>query len=134
MSSSVTARPQRLRAAERAGGPAYERLERGYRARAKVMERYAGPRAVSLADGDPPEVGETLKQPELARTLESIARDGFDGFYRGEIAQRLLAGVEAEGGQWTAEELAGYRVREREPLQFDYNGWQVVTAPPPSSG
>ena len=118
----------------RDGFPVYERLERGYRARAKVMERYAGTRAVYLADGDAPEVGETLKQPELARTLESIARDGFDGFYRGEIAQRLLAGVEAEGGQWTAEELAGYRVREREPLRFDYNGWKVVTAPPPSSG
>ncbi len=118
----------------RDGFPVYERLERGYKARAKVMERYAGTRAVYLADGDAPEVGETLKQPELARTLESIARDGFDGFYRGEIAQRLLAGVEAEGGQWTAEELAGYRVREREPLRFDYNGWQVVTAPPPSSG
>ena len=118
----------------REGFPVYERLERGYRARAKVMERYSGTRAVYLADGDPPEVGETLKQPELARTLESIARDGFDGFYRGDIAQRLLAGVEAEGGRWMAEELAGYRVREREPLRFDYNGWQVVTAPPPSSG
>ena len=118
----------------RDGFPVYERLERGYRARAKVMERYAGTRAVYLADGDAPEVGETLKQPELARTLESIARDGFDGFYRGEVAQRLLAGVEAEGGRWTADELAGYRVREREPLRFDYNGWQVVTAPPPSSG
>ena len=52
----------------RDGFPVYERLERGYRARAKVMERYDGTRAVYLADGDPPEVGETLKQPELART------------------------------------------------------------------
>ena len=118
----------------RDGFEVYPRLETAYAGRRAVMERYKGSRELFLADGDPPQAGEVLKQPDLARTLESIARDGFDGFYRGEIAQRLLAGVEAEGGQWTAEELAGYRVREREPLRFDYNGWQVVTAPPPSSG
>ncbi len=59
---------------------------------------------------------------------------GHDGFYRGVTAQRLLAGVKAEGGQWTAQELAAYQVKEREPLQFDYDGWKVTTAPPPSSG
>ena len=118
----------------REGFPIYERLERGYARRSEVMERYRGTREVFLADGDPPQVGETLKQPDLARTLELLAEKGFDGFYKGDIADKLLASIEEEGGQWTAGELAGYEVRVREPIEFDYRDWHVVTAPPPSSG
>ncbi|GAB1595748.1 gamma-glutamyltransferase [Lysobacter claricitrinus] len=118
----------------RDGFPVYARLEKGYASRRTVMERYRGTRAVFLADGDPPKVGETFKQPELAHTLELIATKGFDGFYRGETATKLLSAVKEEGGQWTAAELSGYRVRERTPLKFDYRGWQITTAPPPSSG
>ncbi|SOD54472.1 gamma-glutamyltransferase [Pseudoxanthomonas wuyuanensis] len=118
----------------REGFPIYARLQRGYAAKREVMERYPGTRAVFLADGNPPVEGEILKQPDLARTLERLAEKGFDGFYKGETARKLLAGVKAEGGQWTAAELAGYRVREREPLTFAYNHWRIVTAPPPSSG
>ena len=118
----------------RQGFPVYERLERGYASRRAVMERYRGTREVFLADGDPPKVGETLVQPDLARTLELLASHGFDGFYRGEVAAKLLAAVAEEGGQWRADELAGYQVREREPLAFGYRGWNIVTAPPPSSG
>ena len=72
--------------------------------------------------------------PNWRRRWSVLASGGFDGFYRGTTAKRLLAGVKAAGGKWTAEELAGYRVKEREPLRFEYDGWQVVTAPPPSSG
>ena len=118
----------------REGFPIYERLEKGYARRSEVMERYRGTRDVFLADGDPPQVGETFKQPDLARTLELLATQGFDGFYRGPVAGHLLAAVEEEGGHWTAAELAGYEVREREPIEFDYRDWHVVTAPPPSSG
>ena len=118
----------------REGFPIYERLEKGYARRSEVMERYRGTRDVFLADGDPPQVGETFKQPDLARTLELLATQGFDGFYRGAVAGHLLAAVEEEGGHWTAAELAGYEVREREPIEFDYRDWHVVTAPPPSSG
>ena len=118
----------------RDGFPVYARLERGFAARREVLERYPGTRAALLAGGRVPKQGETLRQPDLARTLEAIARNGFDGFYRGPVAKKLLAGVRAEGGRWTAEELAGYQVREREPLRFGYRGWEIVTAPPPSSG
>lgn len=118
----------------RDGFEVYPRLAKGYGRRREVMERYPGTRAVFLADGDAVEVGETLKQPDLARTLEQLAARGFDGFYRGEVARRLLAGVTAEGGQWSAVELAGYVVREREPIRFRYREWNVITAPPPSSG
>ena len=118
----------------RAGFPIYARLEKGYGSRRAVMERYRGTRAVFLADGTPPTVGETLKQPELARTLELLAEKGFDGFYRGDVARKLLAAVKEEGGQWRADELSGYKVREREPLRLKYRGWDITTAPPPSSG
>ena len=118
----------------RDGFPVYARLERGYASRRAVMERYPGTRAVYLADGDPPQVGETLKQPDLARTLQLLADQGFDGFYRGDVAAKLLASVSAEGGKWNADELAGYRVHERAPLKFRYRDWNITTAPPPSSG
>lgn len=118
----------------RDGFPVYARLERGYAVRREVMERFPGTRAVYLAGGGPLKQGETFRQPDLAHTLELLAAQGFDGFYRGPVARKLLAGVRAEGGKWTAEELAAYRVHEREPLRFGYRGWEVVTAPPPSSG
>ena len=116
------------------GFPVYPRLERGYAGKREVLERYPGTRAVFLADGDPPKVGETLKQPDLARTLRLLAGKGFDGFYRGDVAEKLVAGVNAEGGQWTVAELADYRVREREPIRFRYKDWEITTAPPTSSG
>ena len=118
----------------REGFEVYPRLERGYASRQAVMERYRGTREVFLADGSPPKAGEVLKQPDLARTLELLAEKGFDGFYKGEVADKLLAAVKEEGGQWRAEELSGYRVKEREPLRFRYRGWDITTAPPPSSG
>jgi gamma-glutamyltranspeptidase/glutathione hydrolase len=118
----------------RDGFPVYGRLVRGYAERRAVMERYPGTREVFLRNGQPPKEGDLFRQPELAATLERLASGGFDGFYRGTTAKRLLAGVEAAGGKWTADDLAAYRVREREPLRFEYDGWDIVTAPPPSSG
>jgi gamma-glutamyltranspeptidase/glutathione hydrolase len=118
----------------REGFEIYPRLEKGYASRRSVMERYRGTRAVFLADGTPPVVGEVFKQPELAHTLELIAEKGFDGFYRGDTAKKLLAAVKEEGGKWRADELTAYRVREREPLRLRYRDWDITTAPPPSSG
>lgn len=118
----------------RQGFPVYERFSRGYAQRREVMERYPGTRAVFLASGAAPKDGDVFRQPDLARTLELLAEKGFDGFYRGEVGAKLVAGVNAEGGQWTAEELAAYTVKEREPIRFRYNEWDITTAPPPSSG
>ncbi len=116
------------------GFPIYPRLEKGYASRREVMERYRGTRAVFLVDGKPLKSGQILKQPDLARTLALLGEQGHAGFYQGRVADQLLAAVTEEGGRWTAGELAGYRIREREPITFDYRGWKVVTAPPPSSG
>ena len=116
------------------GFPVYGRMVRGYERRAEVMERYPGTRETFLIDGRAMREGDTFRQPDLARTLQRLADDGFDGFYRGETAKLLVEGVRAEGGEWTAEDLAAYKVVEREPLRLDYHEWEIVTAPPPSSG
>ena len=116
------------------GFPVYGRMARGYERRADVMERYPGTREAFLIDGRPMREGDVFRQPDLARTLERLGAEGFDGFYRGRTAELLVEGVRAEGGEWTAEDLASYRVVEREPIRFRYRDWDVVTAPPPSSG
>src|SRR5690606_26745574 len=84
--------------------------------------------------GRVPGEGHVVRQPDLARTLERIAAEGAAGFYRGEVAQRLVEGVRAAGGIWTLEDLAQYRVVEREPVRGRYRGARIVTAPPPSAG
>lgn len=118
----------------RNGFDVYARLVDQYAERKDVMERYDGTRRVFLADGDGPEIGEKLVQTDLAHTLELLAARGNAGFYRGEIAQKMLADVKKYGGDWTASDLEKYAVKERAPIRFKYRDWDVVTAPPPSSG
>jgi gamma-glutamyltranspeptidase/glutathione hydrolase len=76
---------------------------------------------------------EIFRQPELARTLERISRNP-DDFYRGAMAQELAAAMQKGGGLLTAEDLAHYQVKEREPLRGTYRGYEIISAPPPSSG
>ena len=102
--------------------------------RREVMARYPGSAALFLPGGQLPKAGWVLKNPDLARTLERLAQQGNDGFYRGELAQTLVDGVRAAGGNWSLDDLAHYEVKERSPLAFDYRGYRIVTAPPPSSG
>lgn len=90
--------------------------------------------SIFLVGGDVPVAGYVLKQPELAHTLARIAKDGEAGFYRGRIAEQLVAGVRAHGGIWSLEDLAQYRIVERAPVVGTYRGIRVVSAPPPSSG
>ncbi len=85
-------------------------------------------------DGKPYDIGETWRQPDLAWTLQQIARDGRDGFYKGPVADRIVAAMRAGDGIMTAQDLAGYRVAEREPVRGSFHGFEVVSAPPPSSG
>ncbi len=118
----------------REGFPVYARMAKGYASRREVMERYPGTREVYLRNGKPIAEGDVFRQPELAHTLELLAAQGFDGFYRGETARKLIKGVNQAGGRWTAKELAAYQVKQRTPIVFDYRGWKVTTAPPPSSG
>ena len=102
--------------------------------RIEVIKRYPASAALLLDHGAAPKDGWIFKNPDIARTLELIATHGNEGFYRGEFAQHLVDGINAVGGHWSLQDLADYRAKEREPLTFDYRGWRIVTAPPPSSG
>ncbi|HET6545269.1 MAG TPA: gamma-glutamyltransferase [Rhodanobacteraceae bacterium] len=102
--------------------------------RKDVMQRYPAAAALFLPGGAVPKAGWTFSNPDLAHTLELIATSGNDGFYRGDFARKLVAGVRAAGGNWAVADLAGYEVKERAPIAFDYRGWHIVTASPPSSG
>ncbi len=77
--------------------------------------------------------GELLKQPELARTLERIAKNP-DDFYHGAMARELAAAIHKGGGLVSAADLAAYEVKEREPIRGSYRGYEIISAPPPSSG
>lgn len=116
------------------GFPIYPRMAGGYKVKRAVMDRYPGTRAVFSPNGKPIAVGDNFRQPDLAKTLQRLADQGFDGFYRGSTAKKLVAGVNTQGGQWTLDELASYRIKERDPIRFRYHDWQITTAPPVSSG
>ncbi len=103
-------------------------------ARKEVIERFPASAALYLVNGEAPKAGWTFKTPDLARVLEDLAAQGNDGFYRGERAKQLVAGVRAAGGKWSLDDLAKYEAKERVPLALDYRGYHIVTAPPPSSG
>ena len=100
----------------------------------KNLERWPASVAKYLPGGKPPVAGEIWRDPDQARTWELIAQQGDAGFYRGETAQKLVDAVRAAGGNWTLEDLANYRAKERTPITIDYQGYKIVTAPPPSSG
>ncbi|MGD2055667.1 MAG: gamma-glutamyltransferase [Gammaproteobacteria bacterium] len=89
---------------------------------------------IFLQDGKVPVEGYRIVQPELAATLEAVALQGRAGFYQGRVARQLVAGVRAAGGIWSPQDLAEYRVVEREPVRGNYRGMQIVSAAPPSSG
>jgi gamma-glutamyltranspeptidase/glutathione hydrolase len=88
---------------------------------------------IFLREGNYYQPGEVFKQPELARTLERLAKDP-DTFYHGAMARELAAAIDKGGGLITAEDLAAYEVKEREPVRGTYRGYDIISAPPPSSG
>ena len=90
--------------------------------------------AIFLNAGRPFVAGERLVQKDLAAMLRVVAKDGADGFYRGEPARRIAAASAANGGILTVEDFARYRAVERAPVSCPYRGYRVVSAPPPSSG
>lgn len=90
-------------------------------------------RRVFQRNGDYYKPEEIFRQPDLARTLEKIA-DKPDDFYHGSLARELAAAMQKGGGLITAEDLAQYEVKEREPVRGSYRGYEVISAPPPSSG
>ena len=126
----------------RARGPARARgLPRPARARrsCSAPTRRTSPaiprrRAIFLAGGRALPAGSLLVQEDLARTLETVAAKGADGFHRGEIARKVAGFVQSTGGVLTEADLAGYRPEWRPPFVFDDGRYRLVTMPLPSSG
>ncbi len=85
-------------------------------------------------DGGNWALGENFKQQDLARTLKQIAKHGSDGFYKGKVAKLIADDMRANGGLITERDLANYVVKERAAVVGDYQGYTIVSAPPPSSG
>lgn len=90
--------------------------------------------AIFLNHGEPWKPGQRLVQTDLSRSLSLIARDGPTAFYNGPIAARIVASSNAGGGILAKRDFANYRARQLKPLECDYRGYHLISAPPPSSG
>jgi gamma-glutamyltranspeptidase/glutathione hydrolase len=100
----------------------------------ELLGQFPESKRIFLKNGEHFEMDDVLKQPELAKTLERIAKHGSKDFYEGETAKRLAAEMAANGGLVTLEDLKNYQAAERVPVTGKYKGYEVITAPPPSSG
>jgi gamma-glutamyltranspeptidase/glutathione hydrolase len=99
----------------------------------KKLSQYPASKAIYHRGGDFYKEGEVFKQPELAATLTAISKDP-GTFYKGVLAQKIAAFEKANGGIITADDLAHYVVKDRETIHSRYRGYDIYTAPPPSSG
>ena len=117
------------------GMPVTARLTDKFRFRGEDLKRLPETRAVfTKPDGSFPVVGETFRQPALARTLRAVAEQGTDYMYKGPWADKLVAAIQADGGRMTREDLAAYDVIWDSPLIADIGGYQVYTNRPPNLG
>ena len=99
----------------------------------KPLGQFPESRRIFQRDGNYYKAGEVFKQPDLARTLKRIAGNP-DDFYHGDMARELAASVQKGGGLITIGDLARYEVKEREAVRGSYRGYEIISAPPPSSG
>jgi gamma-glutamyltranspeptidase/glutathione hydrolase len=126
-----------IRLAEQ-GFPITEKLVREFEEERPGLQQFSMSSHIFLNDGKRYKVGDTFKQPELAETLRRIAKKGPADFYQGETAQILTRDMAAMGGLVTMEDLAHYQPKVREVVHANYaidgHKWEVISAPPPSSG
>ena len=98
------------------------------------LSQFAESARIYLPNGRVPAVSSLFRQPDLARTLKLIATEGADVFYRGEVAQRMVAFMEKHGGLITLQDLEIYEAKERQVIHGIYRGYDIFSMPPPSSG
>jgi gamma-glutamyltranspeptidase/glutathione hydrolase len=118
----------------RAGVPVSRQQALMFSILAGILDSTPEARAHYLVDGRPPREGDLLRDPELADTLDRLGAEGAAPFYTGDIGDAISDRVRHSGGTLTREDLAAYRVVEREPVQVAYRGRDVYTNPPPSAG
>lgn len=124
--------------------PSVELAENGYEVSAvlsrdiknkyDMIEMFPETSKIYLNEGFPYEVGETIKNPDLANTLRKIIKNGEKAVYEGEIAKAILKSAQDAGGPLTMEDMQNYDIRVNDPLVGHYRGYEIVTSAPPSSG
>ncbi|MEG1145482.1 MAG: gamma-glutamyltransferase [Clostridium sp.] len=129
---------------EQVMNPAIEMAENGFKVSAvmnrdmmenfELMNTYPALGKIYLKEGYPYAVNDTLKNPDLAKTLTMIRDKGSDAFYKGEVAEAMVKAVTETGGILTMDDLANYDVKLRTPVSGNYRGYEILSSPPPSSG
>lgn len=125
------------------GFPVSEKLAHELNEEKSGLQQFPVSKRIFLNDGKMLHTGDTLRQPELAATLQRIAKNGASEFYRGETARVVVDDITRNGGIITLDDLAQYKPKVREVLHAEFNvndredsvhSWEVLTSPPPSSG
>ncbi len=116
------------------GFPVSYSLAQALRSERGLLEKFDGSRRIFLNNGHLYEPGATFTQPELARTLAEIAAHGPQGFYRGPVAEAILATMEKEHGLISRKDLEQYEAKLRTPLVGHFRGFDILSVPPPSAG
>ena len=116
------------------GFEVHERFRANIVSSLRGLRRFEATAATYLPGGRIVELGETFRQPELAATLRRIRDQGVEGFYGGETADLIAAEMERGGGLITLRDLDAYRAVWRDPIEFTYRGYTVLSMPPSSSG
>ena len=117
-----------------AGFPVSEIIAQQWQAAVPVLSQFPTSVQTYLVDGKAPQAGDVHRQPNLARTLQLLASEGKDAFYRGDIARRIVQFSQATGGFLTLEDLASHTTEWVEPLRTDYRGHTVLELPPNGQG
>jgi len=116
------------------GFPITAALAQGLSSGKDKLAKYPSTTKVWFKDGQPLQMGDILINKDMARTLRTIAAQGHDGFYRGDVAKNTAAYLKANGGLITEADLAGYRPVEDTPIRVNYRGVEVYECPPNSQG
>ena len=112
----------------------YRRMA-GFRLKALQLSENAKDAAkIFLKNNQVPPLGYVIKQPDLAKTLKAMVKHGHKGFYAGKIAKKLVASNNKAGGIWSLKDLKEYKVKERQPIVSEYQGYRLTSVAPPSSG
>ena len=111
-----------------------ERYRRWSTFRLTLLQRYKSSAQIFLHNNEVPPLGYVIKQPQLAKTLEEIARTDGKSFYHGETAKQMVKAVSQAGGMWQLSDLKNYQLKERKPITGTFGDMQITTAAPPSSG
>ncbi len=116
------------------GFPVTEFIDAYWRSGQSLLEKDANARRIYLPNGRPPKVGEVFRNPEYARALELIAKEGESAFYRGAIAQDIVKTVDREGGVMSLSDFSTYQAEWVDPISTTYRGWKVYELPPNGQG